>query len=255
MFKFRQYRIVFLIGILASVSSIAATIPEVTSIKPPKNILFIGNSYTYYNNSLHNALRNLIRSSDLDARYPGRLKAMTISGAKLADHAPAIKAIVEAEKWDAVVLQGNSMEAIDKDSIRLFQRAIRSFDEVIDESGAETVLFMTWASDDDPAHTTSLNRSYTLIGNHVKALVVPVGLAFEKANQEYPGIDLRRSDKKHPTTAGTYLAACVFYSALYQKSPEGLAFPASTTLNETKAANLQKVAWDTVHEYYGQQDQ
>jgi hypothetical protein len=33
---------------------------------------------------------------------------------------------------------------------------------------------------------------------------------------------LRQKDKKHPTIAGIYLAACVFYATIYGKSPEGL---------------------------------
>ncbi len=252
--KVRQYRIFALIGILACMSSLAATAPDIKSIESPKNILFIGNSYTYYNNSLHNALRSLIRSADMGNNYPGKMKAMTISGAKLVDHAPAVKAIVKSENWDVVILQGHSTESIRKTDIKLFQRAVRAFDEEIKASGAKTVLYMTWAREDQSDHIDSLNRSYTMIGNHVGALVVPVGVAFNNSAQQYPKIDLYRSDKSHPTMAGTYLAACVFYAALYQQSPEGLIFPVSTTLNEEKAADLQILAWRTVQDYYAQSD-
>ena len=252
MSQVRPYPILVFIGILFSLNSIAAKAPEVTSIDPPKDILFIGNSYTYYNNSLHNALRALIGSADMGKDYPGLLKSMTISGAKLVDHAPAVKAIVESRKWDVVILQGHSREAYDKDDINMFQRASRAYDKIIDESGAQTVFYMTWAPEDRPDYIEALNSSYSLIGNHTEALVVPVGLAFDKIKKEYPGIDLYRSDKSHPTMAGTYTAACVFFAALYQKSPEGLTFPTSTTLNEEKAAIVQKVAWQTVQDYYGQ---
>jgi hypothetical protein len=253
--RVEPYRIVALFGILIFGSSSAATAPEVTSIEVPKNILFIGNSYTYYNNSLHNVLRALIRSADMGEDFPGLLKAMTISGARLVDHAPAVQAIVDSQEWDVVVLQGHSREAIDKDEVKLFHRAGRAYDKIIDDSGADTVFYMTWAPEDHPDYIESLNTTYTLIGNHTDALVVPVGLAFHKVTQEYPGIDLYRPDKSHPTVAGTYLAACVFYAALYQKSPAGLTFPTSTAINETKAAILQQMAWQTVQEYYAQTDQ
>ena len=233
-------------------NAFAAQAPNVTSIEPPKNILFIGNSYTYYNNSLHNALRNLVRSAEMGKGYPGVLRAMTISGAKLADHAPAIKAIVESERWDVVVLQGHSMEAIDKDTIKMFHRASRAFDKIIDESGATTAFYMTWAREDHPDHIESLDTSYTLAGNRADALVVPVGLAFERARVQHSDIDLWRPDKSHPTVAGTYLAACTFFAAFYRRSPEGLIFPKSLTLDEEKAANVQRVAWETVQAYYGQ---
>jgi len=57
--------------------------------------------------------------------------------------------------------------------------------------------------------------------NDVGALVVPVGLAFELSRRDNPAIDLYWDDHKHPSLAGTYLAACVFYAALYGRSPEG----------------------------------
>jgi hypothetical protein len=113
---------------------------------------------------------------------------------------------------------------------------------------------MTWARGDYPDFTDTLNQSYTFIGNEVDSLVVPVGLAFARVREEHPDIDLVISDKSHPTVAGTYLAACVFYAALYRRSPEGLEFPRSISLDSSKAASLQKGAWDTVRAYYGQGD-
>ena len=254
MHKYIRNIAIVVITILA-VGITNAAVPERISIDAPKNILFVGNSLTYYNNSLHNMLRNLIRESDLGHGYPGLLRAMTISGAKLAQHAPAISAIVESEDWGVVVLQGHSEEAIDKDDIQVFRRAVRSFHEVIDEAGSETVLFMTWAPEDHADYISSLDTSYTFIGNYVNALVVPVGRAFERASREHPEIDLYHSDKKHPTMAGTYLAACTFFSAFYQKSAEGLGHPRSTSLNDTKAGDLQRVAWETVQSYYAGNDE
>lgn len=244
---------VILFCLLYWANALSAAAPDVKSVDPPRNILFIGNSFTFYNNGLHTALRNLIDSADLGHGFPGNIKIMTISGAKLADHAPALKAIVNSVKWDVVVLQGHSLEAVDKNSIKSFQRAARAFDEVIDESGADTVFFMTWAREDYADFTESLNLHYTLIGNRTGSLVVPVGLAFARIKNEHADIDLIRSDGRHPTMAGTYLAACVFFAALYQKSPEGLVFPRATTLDESRATILQRGAWQTVQDYYTQE--
>jgi hypothetical protein len=33
-----------------------------------------------------------------------------------------------------------------------------------------------------------------------------------------------QDDGIHPTQAGTYLAACVFYASIFRQSPEGLSF-------------------------------
>jgi hypothetical protein len=111
-----EFHILILIGMLIYSNAPAATVPKVASIDPPKSILFVGNSYTFYNDSLHNALRDLIRSANLGDDYPGTIRAVTKAGAKLADHATAIKWAVGMEDWDVVVLQGHSLETMREES-------------------------------------------------------------------------------------------------------------------------------------------
>jgi hypothetical protein len=53
----------------------------------------------------------------------------------------------------------------------------------------------------------------------------------------------------HPSPAGTYLAACTFFAALYGASPVGNAYVAD--LDPEVARYLQGIAWDTVQAYYG----
>jgi hypothetical protein len=48
----------------------------------------------------------------------------------------------------------------------------------------------------------------------------------------------------HPTRSGTYLAACVFYAALFGESPEGLEYTGG--LGSGEAAILQSIAAETV---------
>jgi len=74
-------------------------------------------------------------------------------------------------------------------------------------------------------------------------------LAFERSKSENPTIGLYYVDGKHPSLEGTYLAACVFYAALYGKSPEGNGYVAR--LNADTAGKLQKTAWDSVTAFYG----
>jgi len=238
--------------LLVSTQAPAAVAPEVKAIDPPKNILFIGNSFTYYNNGLHNYLRQLIDAADSSGEASGVLRLMTISGAKLAEHAPALRAILQSEEWDAVVLQGHSLEAVDRSTLKNFRDAVRAFHKEIKKSGADTVLFMTWAYSNQPRMTDSLDTSYTILGNFLDSLVVPVGRAFERARQQHPDIALIMEDRKHPTLAGTYLAACVFYSALYGQSPAELDDgPPGLTAQAARA--LREVAWAAVRAYYDKQ--
>ena len=50
----------------------------------------------------------------------------------------------------------------------------------------------------------------------------------------------------HP--AGTYLAACTAYAALYRKSPVGLDY--TTGLDAELATLLQAAAWETSQDYF-----
>ena len=56
-------------------------------------------------------------------------------------------------------------------------------------------------------------------------------------------------DKRHPSLAGTYLAACVVFASLTGKSPVGNSYVAG--IDPPTAKFLQEVAWATVQEYYG----
>jgi hypothetical protein len=49
---------------------LAQTKPQRTDIggEPPKSILWIGNSFFYYNNSMHNYVSNLMRAADLGTK-------------------------------------------------------------------------------------------------------------------------------------------------------------------------------------------
>ena len=57
-------------------------------------------------------------------------------------------------------------------------------------------------------------------------------------------------DKRHPTVAGTYLAAATVYASLFKKSPVGLSEMAG--LEPGTARYLQTVAWETVQNYQAQ---
>lgn len=234
-----------LAGLLLSLGALAAEAPKVTSIEPPQNILFVGNSFTYYNNSLHNHVREMMRAAGKDV---GTVRSMTVSGARLATHAGGLHAQLDAADWDVVILQGNSLEAIDADEVNDFRGAVREFGDAIAADGAEPVLFMTWARSHLPEQTGPLAASYTAAGNDINALVVPVGLAFSKAAAEYRDIALRIADRRHPTLAGTYLAACTFYAALFNESPVGHDYDAG--LHRDTARAMQTVAWQVVNEYY-----
>ncbi|MBT8038681.1 MAG: hypothetical protein KJN78_00420 [Gammaproteobacteria bacterium] len=215
----------------------------------PDSVLFVGNSFTFYNNSIHTHLRHLLESDDPSLRDSVFLKSMTISGAVLSDHDRGLKQMLEQWDWDVVVLQGHSLEALEPDSRANFETSAARLVSMAVEDGARPVLFMTWAYSDQPEMTAKLKQEYSRLGEELGVMVVPVGLAFEQAPAELPGLSLHTADFKHPTLEGTYLAACVFYSALWRKSAEPLDYGAG--LPDDVAEALRLTAWRTVQQYYG----
>lgn len=247
---------VSVLAIVVSKPVLSNETPVVRDAPAPKSVLFIGNSFIYYNNSLHAHVRKLTQSV-FPVKAKGYLfKAMTISGSYLGDHAPGadhmLKTYTHKKKkgpWDLVILQGQSRAPINRKKAAAFQKSARLLDRKIRDAGARTAFFMTWAYKNKPKMAKPLSDAYTRIGNDLKALVVPVGLAFDLARTNDPGMELYIKDKKHPSRLGTYLAASVFFATLYGKSPVGAPYTAGLSRQEAKFA--QTTAWTAVQTYFG----
>jgi hypothetical protein len=68
------------------------------------------------------------------------------------------------------------------------------------------------------------------------------GLAWQQFLNESDEPLLYDRDQSHPTLAGSYLAACVFYSVLFKESPVGIQDEIGG-LSAGATAMLQKAAW------------
>ena len=239
--------LVLLLSLLLFAPVIAASDNSHPAARAPDSILFVGNSFTFYNNAIYTHLRGLLMAHDPATRQSILLKSMTISGGVLADHAGGLEQMLDLRPWDVVVLQGHSLEAIEHDRAPGFARALTVFSGRIRAAGARPVLFMTWAYADRPDMTPRLDEAFTRLGAELDLEVVPVGLAFARALEEMPGLALHTADKIHPSLAGTYLAAAVFYAALYDRSPENLDYDAG--LPADSARRLRAIAWSSVLDY------
>ncbi len=237
--------------------------PKVTKldIDSPKQVLFVGNSYFYYNDSLHNKVLGLAKAADKANEKKYKFKSVTVSGGSLKDHVVsnyvADGAFGFDKPFDVVILADNSASQISPKIHEEFVRMVKEHDKAIKASGARTVLFMTWAYGKkhkkySPEMIKKNRAGYTEMGNSINALVIPAGLAFEEAANKKKGIKLHQSyDGSHPTEIGHYLVACVTYASLYGKSPVGLNFDDHGKVKKNMARFLQTVAWDTVKKYYG----
>jgi hypothetical protein len=90
-----------------------------------------------------------------------------------------------------------------------------------------------------------LRESYLEMSNDNNATCSPVGVAWRTFRNLYPAVELYNPDESHPSVNGTYLAACVFYSTIYQKNTTGAAYVLAG-VNAADATNIQTVASSTV---------
>lgn len=250
-------------------AALAQTKPVVTSLGPdfPKTEIFIGNSFFYFNNSMHSHVLAMQRVADPDRKQDYRGTSVTIGGSGLDWHdvesyfrPNAIGSYSFDEHnnvvfnkldklFDVAIMMDCSQCTIHPKLKSVFTEFAKKDSDIVRAHGARPVFFMSWAYADKPEMTAQLAEAYTIAGNANNALVIPAGLAFARAIDKQPELNLYAVDKRHPSVAGTYLAACVVFAALTGRSPIGNSYLAG--VDEPTAKFLQTVAWETVQEYYG----
>ncbi len=258
-----QLAIALLASLLLLQKSANGEEPNIRSlkIKNPTHVLFIGNSYLYYNDSVHNHVRRMVVHAGINLENNLKFKSITISGAALFDH--SIESYLDPKRlrvnkpFQVVILQGGSALGWSKKRLPIFQKTVKSFAEKIRKAGGETALYMTPAYSEphtrvNAGMTELLAQRYVAAGNLNQALVIPVGLAFARAYSERPDIKLHKSfDGSHPSLLGTYLAATVVFTSLYDISPVGNKYDYFGKIEKSDAIFLQKVALETVNGFYG----
>ena len=224
----------------------------------PKTILFIGNSYLYYGDSLHNHFRRIV-GEYFTGYDTSSVKSATIGGSRLKHHDVERlikpKAISSIEKFDLVILQGGSGETLTKESRKEFSHFIKKHINTIRANNSKAALYMTHAYIDPHEKFKEnqikiIEKTYTKAGIDNQVLVIPVGIAFDLAYKKKPGIRLHKSDGSHPSLLGTYLAACTVFSSIYGKSPIGINYDYFGEISKQDKIFLQEIASEATSMYY-----
>jgi hypothetical protein len=217
-----------------------------------RSLLWVGNSFFYYNNSMHGHVANLSKAADLKPGIRGVSVAISASGLDWHDMASYFRPDGIGRysfSADNEIMMDCSQCPVHPKLAQTFHDTVAAHSKTVRQHGAQPVLFMSWAYKDKPEMTEQLAEQYTRAGNANDALVIPVGLAFAKALAQRPDIELYIADKRHPTLAGTYLAACVVFASVTGQSPVANSYTAG--LDAAAVAHLQNMAWQTVQAYYG----
>jgi hypothetical protein len=152
---------------------------------------------------------------------------------------------IDLSAYDLIVLQ----EDLPETNVSTFHDYARQFDAEIKKAGSRPILLMAWSYQRLGWITMEeIAQAHRAIATELGTVVAPVGLAWQRAMKERPGLDLYAADREHPSIYGTYLAVNVVYAMISGKSPVGLTyFPSGVA--EEEAAFLQRIAWETVREY------
>ena len=217
-------------------------------------VLFIGNSYTYVNN-LPQLIASMAESGGDTIVFSSSLPG----GSTFNNHLnnSTTTSLIQQGGWDYVVLQGQSQEPSFPDG-QFYSETYpyaQQLCEMIRQYNPEAkiVFYMTWGRKNGdqfncpnfpPLCTyegmdSLLYLRYMTMAEDFGAEVSPVGALWHYLRDYNPEIELYASDESHPSLAGSYAAACSFYSVLFQKNPRNIAYNPGI---EEEMADLIKTA-------------
>ena len=197
-----------------------------------KSVLFLGNSFTDFNGGLDSMLAALAPRTHASRISPG--------GSTLQQHAASETdgRALRSDTWDVVVLQDQSQYPVLEPG--LFAAGASTLVAQVRAVKATPMFLATWGRPDSPGVTSeAMDAAYRSMGDRLLVGVIPAGRAFAASLAAKPSLLLNQYDG-HPTPAGTYLAGCTAYAAIYRNSPVGNS--AHGGLSTDVAEHLQKMA-------------
>lgn len=186
-------------------------------------ILFIGNSYTYFND-----MPALFKAEYEKRGVTADVDSVTAGGYTLErflsrddEYGRRVKQLLESEKYDFVVLQEQSVRPVVE--TEEFLRCVSEFAARIKANGAKPVLYQTWGRAAHSQTLKTLDMTHDVMHEKIKAayekaaagnnaLLVFAGDAFDKAYKA--GKPVFDPDGSHPSPLGSRIIAEEFSKAL-----------------------------------------
>lgn len=227
-----------------------------------RNVLFIGNSYTEVNN-----LPQMIQKVALSAGQTLTYQSSTPGGCTFMQHCNnQSMTLIQQGGWDVVVLQEQSQyPSFPQGQVEaeVFPYAQQLVEATYNHNNCpEPMFYMTWGrKNGDPQNAqyfpvlgtyegmdSMLYERYMYMAHEFDASVSPVGRVWRFIRENYPNIELYSSDGSHPSIAGSYAAACSFFTMIFRMDPTLI--HETLTLDPTIAETIRQVAknivWDNI---------
>lgn len=214
-----------------------------------KNVLFIGNSYTSVNN-----LPELIKQASLSAGDTLIYDANTPGGQTLQNHSNNATTIskIQVGNWNFVVLQEQSqLPSFPEGQVVADMYPFAKYlDSAINASNTcvETIFYQTWGRKNGDAANCGffpplctyqgmdslIQKRYRYVAEQNNAILSPAGAVWKYLRQNHPSIELYSGDESHPSLAGSYAAACAFYTTIFRKDPTWITFNSSLSVSDAQ---------------------
>ena len=247
-----------LVSLIALVLSVTMLMAQGES----KRVLFIGNSYTEVNN-LPQLVQRVAESAGDVVEY----QSNTPGGCTFQQHCNNLSMdLIRQGGWDVVVLQEQSQRPSFPQSqveVEVFPYAQQLVEAVYNNNPeGEAMFYMTWGrkyGDQQNAPyfpvlgtyegmDSMLYERYMYMARQYDASVCPVGRVWRYLRTNNPEIELYQSDESHSSLAGSYAAACAFYTLIFHRSPQYITYQpeidAAQALTIREA--VQSVVFDTL---------
>lgn len=234
--------------------------PLIVFSQQKKEVLFVGNSYTYGNN-----LPDLVKQIALSFGDTLIYDSSTPGGATFNAHTNNAQTIskINQQQWDHVILQAQSQEPsfspsqVANDTYPYAEQLVDMIENNF--SCTEPIFFMTWGRKYGDQQNCQfyppictydgmqqrLRESYLEMAFNDSASCAPVGMAWKKSIELDSTLNLYTADNSHPNIHGSYLAACTFYATIFKKTAFGSTYWPSS-IDSATALSLQQIASNTV---------
>lgn len=199
----------------------------------PYRVLFIGDSTTH-RNDIPGKFERLAELGGHQVVVESSTKDFT----SLATHTrlPQTVELLENQVWDIVILQENEAILLESGSLQQYSiPIIQKYMDTVDEMDGVILLYASIGfrdglvefeefqhMDDYYSSQDAIDQAYVEISSELDLPVAPVGAVWRKVYDTEPDFDLWQADGLHVSPEGAYLAACVFYAAIFNKSPVDL---------------------------------
>jgi hypothetical protein len=256
--KFKREKMADLLFILVVFFNSSFLSANSNDAKDKLDILFIGSSYFNYNNLpllFENIVTGAGKTVFIDQFIP--------SGLYLSDHANNITTEMKISErdWDYIVLQGVGRNTAYPEIFTdhpVYPSLVTMQNKIYQNyKNTKTVFCLPWAFEDGMTWLEGWSDTYEDMQNKIYEntlkyaddlglMIAPVGWAWKTVliDKNYPLHYLHTNDWNHPSYRGSYLMACVIFSAIYQENSTNSKYYGGLSVDE--AIYLQTIGSETV---------